>query len=238
MKTARPTAGRSSSGGLRTLGAVSTRTVERRQGTWSRLGWTVAALLVLFVAYVAGRAAGILLDLNPYATEVAATTLAVALLACGRRPAGATGATRAHAYRAHPDDRAREATELVPLNRARSASAREAVTGRSRYRRRFATAEPAAAAAARIVITLSAAPLHRAHGARSPSPRRTRSGFPRPRRRSHPGQSCRAPSSVAHWLPGRAVGPPSRCSGAAPKASSTRRFNSRRAWIEPGDPFR
>ena len=55
--------------------------MERRQGTWSRLGWTVAALLVLFVAYVAGRAAGILLDLNPYATEVAATTLAVALLA-------------------------------------------------------------------------------------------------------------------------------------------------------------
>ena len=57
----------------------------------------------------------------------------------GGGPAGATGATRAHAYRAHPDDRAREATELVPLNRARSASAREAVTGRSRYRRRFAT---------------------------------------------------------------------------------------------------
>jgi hypothetical protein len=42
--------------------------------------WIVAGLVVLFIAYVFGRAAGILLDLNPYVTEAAAM-VAVAMVA-------------------------------------------------------------------------------------------------------------------------------------------------------------
>jgi hypothetical protein len=66
---------------------VSTRTEEGQEGRWSRAGWIAAGLLALFVAYVAGRAAGILLDVNPYATEVVAMALTVAILAwtAGRR---------------------------------------------------------------------------------------------------------------------------------------------------------
>jgi len=60
---------------------VSTRGEQRRQGTWSRVRWIVAAIAVLFVAYVVGRAAGILLDLNLYATEDAAMAIGVAALA-------------------------------------------------------------------------------------------------------------------------------------------------------------
>jgi hypothetical protein len=38
----------------------------------------VACLVVLIVAYVCGRAAGILLDVNPYVTEIAAIVVAMA----------------------------------------------------------------------------------------------------------------------------------------------------------------
>ena len=40
----------------------------------------LAGLLVLFLAYVAGRAVGILLDTNPYVTEAVAMLIAVAWL--------------------------------------------------------------------------------------------------------------------------------------------------------------
>jgi hypothetical protein len=46
----------------------------------------VAALLVLFAAYVCGRAAGILLGIGPYPTEIA--TIAIAIVVVVRfRPA-------------------------------------------------------------------------------------------------------------------------------------------------------
>jgi uncharacterized membrane protein len=40
--------------------------------------WIVVGVAALFVAYVVGRAVGILLDLNPYVTEVVAMALVVA----------------------------------------------------------------------------------------------------------------------------------------------------------------
>jgi hypothetical protein len=37
----------------------------------------VAGMVVLMIAYVCGRAAGILLDVNPYVTEIAAIAVAI-----------------------------------------------------------------------------------------------------------------------------------------------------------------
>jgi hypothetical protein len=46
----------------------------------------LAALLLLFAAYVAGRAVGILLGIGPYVTEAIAIAIVVAVLvACSRR---------------------------------------------------------------------------------------------------------------------------------------------------------
>ena len=43
--------------------------------------WILVAVVALFVAYVVGRAVGILLDINPYVTEVVAMGLVIAALA-------------------------------------------------------------------------------------------------------------------------------------------------------------
>lgn len=45
---------------------------EPPQSVGLSIRWIVAGLVVLFIAYGLGRAAGILLDLNPYVTETAA----------------------------------------------------------------------------------------------------------------------------------------------------------------------
>ena len=44
----------------------------------------LAAVVALFAAYVIGRAVGILLDVNPYVTEVAAMAIVIAALAWTR----------------------------------------------------------------------------------------------------------------------------------------------------------
>jgi small neutral amino acid transporter SnatA (MarC family) len=50
--------------------------------------WIAAGLVALFLAYVCGRAVGILLGIGPYATEVAAIVL---VLAAGIRMATRRG---------------------------------------------------------------------------------------------------------------------------------------------------
>jgi hypothetical protein len=50
---------------------VSTRNTRQRRSAW-RLRWIVLGVAALFVAYVIGRAVGILLDADPYVTEIAA----------------------------------------------------------------------------------------------------------------------------------------------------------------------
>jgi hypothetical protein len=62
---------------------VSTQTEDSRRGPSLSVRWTVAGLVVLFGAYVCGRAAGILLDVNPYVTEVAATAVVIVAAAGG-----------------------------------------------------------------------------------------------------------------------------------------------------------
>jgi hypothetical protein len=53
-----------------------------------RVRWIVAALVVVFIAYVSGRAAGILLGVSPYVTEIVAMVVVVAAgWAAGRRRA-------------------------------------------------------------------------------------------------------------------------------------------------------
>jgi hypothetical protein len=51
---------------------VSTQTEDSRQDRRVSIRWIVGGLVALFGAYVCGRAAGILLDVNPYVAEVAA----------------------------------------------------------------------------------------------------------------------------------------------------------------------
>jgi hypothetical protein len=60
--------------------SVSPRTddIERRT-IGSTVRWIVIGLVVLFGAYVCGRAAGILLDVNPHATEAAAIAVVIAV---------------------------------------------------------------------------------------------------------------------------------------------------------------
>jgi len=41
----------------------------------------LAAVVALFAAYVIGRAVGILLDVNPYVTEIVAMAIVIAVLA-------------------------------------------------------------------------------------------------------------------------------------------------------------
>jgi len=46
-----------------------------------RLLWVLAAVVALFVAYVVGRAVGILLGIGPYATEAIAIVVVLVLIA-------------------------------------------------------------------------------------------------------------------------------------------------------------
>jgi hypothetical protein len=39
--------------------------------------WIVGGLVVLFLAYVCGRVIGIMLDINPYVTEIAALVVVI-----------------------------------------------------------------------------------------------------------------------------------------------------------------
>ena len=48
------------------------------------LRWILVAVVALFAAYVIGRAVGILLDVNPYVTEVTAMAVVIAALAWNR----------------------------------------------------------------------------------------------------------------------------------------------------------
>ena len=43
--------------------------------------WFVAAIVALFLAYVVGRALGILLGIGPYPTEIAAIAIVIAAFA-------------------------------------------------------------------------------------------------------------------------------------------------------------
>jgi hypothetical protein len=61
---------------------VSTGTEDgTRRTIGSRARWIAAGLALLFGAYVCGRAFGILLDVNPYATEVVAIVVVIAATA-------------------------------------------------------------------------------------------------------------------------------------------------------------
>jgi hypothetical protein len=68
--------------------SVSTRTDDiQRRTISSTVRWIVIGLVVLSGAYVCGRAVGILLDVNPHATEGAAiiVVIAVAVWPAARR---------------------------------------------------------------------------------------------------------------------------------------------------------
>jgi hypothetical protein len=59
---------------------VSTRTDDsERRTVGSTVRWIVIGLVALFGAYVCGRAVGILLDVNPHATEAAAIVVVIAV---------------------------------------------------------------------------------------------------------------------------------------------------------------
>jgi hypothetical protein len=56
-----------------------------RRTTWRRRSaLLVAGLVIVVLAYVCGRAVGILLDLNPYVTETAAVALVLVAAAWAR----------------------------------------------------------------------------------------------------------------------------------------------------------
>ena len=67
---------------------MSSRTDDiQRRTIGATVRWMVTGLVALFGAYVCGRAVGILLDVNPHATEVAAivVVIAVAVWTAARR---------------------------------------------------------------------------------------------------------------------------------------------------------
>ena len=57
--------------------SVSSRNQESTRPVGWTVRWIVTGLVVAFGAYVCGRAVGILLDVNPHATEVAAVVVTI-----------------------------------------------------------------------------------------------------------------------------------------------------------------